>query len=199
MQYVVLDIETTGLSSSYHKITEIAAVKVNDGKIKERYEQLVHPAVKIPSFITRLTGIDDEMVKDAPPIEEALPQFLKFTGRNVIVAHNATFDHGFISKNAAKLDLPFVNRPLCTRKLSTRLLPDLPSKRLGAICEHLNIAHPNAHRAMPDVLATHEIFHHLHSLLKQHGIKKMEDVLTFQNLSRSKIWKLRRNLQDNSC
>jgi DNA polymerase-3 subunit alpha (Gram-positive type) len=191
MRYVVLDLETTGLSASYHKITEIGAVKVNDGKIKARYEQLVNPREKIPSFITRLTGIDDRMVKDAPPIEKALPKFLKFVGQDVMVAHNATFDHGFISKNAAMLDLPFINSALCTRKLSTRLLPSLPSKRLSSVCEHLRIPHEHAHRAMPDVLVTHEIFRHLTSLLEQHEIRKMEDILAFQDLPVRQIEKMR--------
>ena len=190
MRYVVLDIETTGLSASYHKITEIGAVKVTNDKIKGTYDQLINPLEKIPSFITRLTGIDNKMVKDAPPIDKALPKFLKFVGNNVIIAHNATFDHGFITKNAQQLNLSFANAALCTRKLSTRLLPDLPSKRLGSICEHLNIPHPEAHRAMPDVLVTNEIFRHLYSLLEQQGLNKMKDILNYQNLPRRHIEKL---------
>jgi len=100
MEYIVLDIETTGLSRYIHKITEIAAVKVKDNKIIEEYQTLVNPETKIPRFITRLTGIDNEMVKDAPTINEVMPGLLKFLGNHTIVAHNATFDYGFIAYNA---------------------------------------------------------------------------------------------------
>jgi DNA polymerase III epsilon subunit family exonuclease len=196
MRYVVLDIETTGLSPNYHKITEIGAVKVKDGKIKERYEQLIHPREKIPSFITRLTGIDDEMVKNAPPIEKALPEFLKFVGDDAIVGHNVSFDHRFLSQNAKNIELPFANEALCTKKLSTRLIPDLPSRRLGSICAHLNIPHENAHRAMPDVLVTHELFLRLHPLLETYDIKTLEDTLAFQNLSMNKVRKLYRSQKE---
>lgn len=101
-EYIVLDIETTGLSKYMHNITEIAAVKIKDDKIVDEFHTLINPKEPIPRFITRLTGITNEMVKNSPTIKEALPDFLEFLGSTTIIAHNATFDYGFIEYNAKK-------------------------------------------------------------------------------------------------
>ena len=85
--YTVVDIETTGLSKEYHHITEIAAVKIRQGRIVDSYETLINPQVRIPSFITHLTGIDNQMVKHAPMISQVLPSFVDFLGEDVFVAH----------------------------------------------------------------------------------------------------------------
>ncbi|MEA2037193.1 MAG: 3'-5' exonuclease, partial [Nanoarchaeota archaeon] len=139
MVFTVIDIETTGLSKNYHKITEIAAARIRKGKLVKSYQTLINPKVRIPSFITRLTGIDNELVKDAPTIKEALPSFIKFLGNDIFVAHNATFDYGFLEHNLKTYrNYTLDNKRLCTRKLANRLFPDLPRKRLGDICEHLN-------------------------------------------------------------
>src|SRR5210317_2226828 len=103
--YVILDLETTGLSKHYHKITEIAAMKIKDNEIVDKFEALVNPQVPIPKFITRLTGITNEMVENEPTIDEIMPKFLEFLEDHPIVAHNATFDHGFLSENATKCGL----------------------------------------------------------------------------------------------
>ncbi len=176
-EYVIVDIETTGLSKYYHKITEIAAVKVRNGKKVGEFQSLVNPEVPIPRFITRLTGIDDEMVKDAPTIDEVMPRFLKFLGNGVLVAHNATFDYGFLHENALEhLGKGLENEILCTRKLANRLLPELPSKRLGAICEHLGIINEQAHRAMGDVNATVEVFNHFLEVMEEKGFRKADEI-----------------------
>jgi len=186
-EYVVLDIETTGLSKHHHNITEIAAVKYSSGKKVGEFQTLINPKEHIPSFITRLTGITDEMVKGAPTIEQALPDFLNFLGNHVIVAHNATFDYGFIDANASRhLNVGLENGKVCTRKLASRLLPDLPSKRLGSICEHLQINNEQAHRAMGDVKATSQVFSHFLSLLDSKGIKTIEEVMDFEKSSLKK-------------
>lgn len=181
MVYTVIDIETTGLSKQYHKITEIAAARVRDGEIVRTFETLINPQCTIPSFITRLTGIDNKMVKDAPTIKEILPAFVKFLGKDVFVAHNVTFDYGFLSYNLDRFHgYKLENDKLCTRKLANRLLPDIGSKRLGNICEHFSITNNEAHRAMGDVEATVGIFNQMLSMLSDRGITEPKQIFKFQ-------------------
>lgn len=187
-EYTVLDLETTGLSKFYHRITEIGAVRVKRGKIVGEYQTLVNPQTHIPSFITRLTGISDEMVKDKSPINEVLPGLTDFLKDDVVVAHNATFDRGFLEFNYDKhLKQDFRNEFLCTKKLATRLLPELTSRKLSAITEHLSIKNDDAHRALSDVIATTQVFERFNSMLHEKGIETKEDVLKFQNIPKRKI------------
>jgi len=183
MQYTVVDLETTGLSRYAHKITELAAARVEDGEVADTFSTLVNPEVHIPSFITRLTGIDDRMVRDAPTVAEALPGYLRFLSDDRVVAHNATFDTGFLSQNAMRIKRPFANGHLCTRRLANRLVPDLPSKRLAALCEHFRVNNQQAHRAMSDVLATHEVFLKLQEIAEKQGIAK-EQLQKFATMTR---------------
>ena len=181
--YTVLDLETTGLSKHYHKITEIAAIKIKNNKIKDKFEELVNPKIRIPHFITNLTGISNEMVENKPDIEETLPKFLKFLQDDIIIAHNATFDHGFLQVNAQNINKDFLNDRLCTRKLAYRLLNELPSKRLGCLCNHFKIENGQAHRAMSDVKATYQIFDKFNQILHEKGVKTKEDVFKFEKTS----------------
>jgi DNA polymerase III subunit alpha, Gram-positive type len=179
--YIVLDIETTGLSKFTHKITEIAALRIENYKVVKKFETLVNPQTHIPSFITSLTGISDSMVKDSPVIEEVMPQFVKFVKDAPFVAHCATFDHGFLKQNAQiHLNQELTNPKICTMKLSRRLLPELPRYRLSFMCEHFNIKNNASHRAMGDAGATHQLFGELLDLMKKRGIEKQEQILTFQ-------------------
>lgn len=179
--YVVLDIETTGLSKHMHKITEIAAIRVENHKVVNKFETLIDPQTPIPSFITSLTGITNSMVKDAPIIEEVIPRFVRFVKDTPFVAHCATFDYGFLKHNAqVHLSKELVNEKICTMKLSRRLLPELPRYRLSYLCEHFNIKNNVAHRAMGDADATHHLFNELQDLMKKRGIEKQEQVLAFQ-------------------
>jgi DNA polymerase III subunit alpha, Gram-positive type len=188
--YIILDIETTGLSKHYHRITEIAAVKFENNKVVDQFETLINPQISIPAFITSLTGITNEMVSNAPTIDKIMPHFLNFVGDSVIVAHNATFDHGFLAKNAERVGLNFPNKRLCTRKLANRLLPQLPSKKLSMICYHLGIKNKQEHRAMTDVLATVEVFSKFLEELDFMGINEQEHIMKFE---RSSIKKYRPN------
>jgi len=190
--YVVVDIETTGLSREAHRITEIAAVKYSCGSFSGEFQTLVNPQHHIPSFITRLTGIDDGMVAKAPTIIEALPDFLGFLGSDVLVAHNASFDYGFLNHNAkAHLDAPLMNPRLCTRKLASRLLPDLPSRRLGCICEHFRIENQHAHRAMPDARSTAEVFRRFIRMMEARGIKTIPEMIKFESTPRRRALEIR--------
>ncbi|MBW3020631.1 3'-5' exonuclease [Candidatus Woesearchaeota archaeon] len=179
--YVILDLETTGLSKYYHKITEIAAMKVKNNEIVEKFETLVNPQVPIPKFITRLTGITNEMVENEPTINEVMPKFIEFLGDHPIVAHNATFDHGFLTENAIKCGLEMNNKKICTKKLANRLLPESPSKRLTDLCSHFNIINDQAHRAMSDVKATYQLLNEFKNMMEEMGIKTSDDVIKFQD------------------
>jgi DNA polymerase III epsilon subunit family exonuclease len=181
MDFTIVDIETTGLSAYYHKITEIAALRYDNGKITEEFSTLVNPKTRIPRFITKLTGIDNEMVKDSPTISQVLPKFHSFIADSVFVAHNATFDYNFIDFALHKHKKKRLDNPkLCTCKLARRLLPELPSKKLASLCEHFNIKNNNAHRAKSDVLATSQIFNNFLDILKEKDIHDIQDILKFQ-------------------
>lgn len=189
-EYIVLDIETTGLSRDRHKITELAAVKVKDGEIVEEFQTLVNPEQHIPAFITSLTGISNEMVKDAPKIDKALPDFLNFLGNNVIIGHNVTFDYRFIEHNAQKIKKDFKNQRLCTRKLANRIYRHLPSKSLGYLCEYFDIKNLQAHRALTDVLATTELFQKFLNILQDNEITNPDALFHFEKLSPIKCAKI---------
>ena len=156
--YVVFDIETTGLTAKDCKITEIGAVKIKNGEICETYSQLINPETPIPEKIVSLTGITDDMVKDKPSINQVLPEFLEFCKDAVVVAHNASFDCGFIRYNATALGLEFHNKIADTLRMSRELFPNEQKHNLDAICKRLDISLENHHRAVDDATATAEAF-----------------------------------------
>ena len=157
-KYVVFDIETTGLKPQECKITEIGAIKIENGVICDKFSQLINPGVHIPQNITELTGISDEMVADKPDITEVLPKFLAFCDGCAVVAHNAGFDCGFIRYNAAQLELKFDNRIIDTLQLSRELFPDEKKHSLDVVSKRLGVSLENHHRAVDDATATAEIF-----------------------------------------
>ena len=180
--FVVFDIETTGLSKENESITEIGAVKVQDGKIIDRFSTFVNPERPIPSEITKLTGITDEMVADAPVITEILPKFLEFCRDAVLVAHNANFDTGFIRLNAErKCGIEVKNTILDTLELSRALLPDLKKHKLNIICEHLGVSLEGHHRAVNDAEATAEVFLKFIDMLVEKEIYKVDDINVFSS------------------
>lgn len=155
--FVVFDIETTGLSPAQDEITEIGAVRVEDGKIIDRFHSLINPGVPIPEKIVELTGITDDMVKNCPGAEQVIPAFLEFAGDGVLTAHNAPFDMGFIQTKAAKLGLTVKNEVLDTLAITRRLFPWLKTHKLGAVASHLGISMDRAHRAVDDARATAKV------------------------------------------
>ncbi len=183
--YTVIDIETTGLSKNYHQITEIAAAKVRKGEIVDSFQTLVNPKVRIPAFITSFTGITNAMVRDAPTVETVLPLFKDFLGNDVFVAHNATFDYGFLEHNLRVHHGHQLENPkLCTRKLANRLLPELERKRLSDLCAYFNVRNIQEHRAMGDVKATVAVFNSMLDILQTKGISEVPDVLKFERKPR---------------
>ena len=156
--YVVFDIETTGFSAAYHKITEIGAVKIEDGVITEEFHQLVDPGVPVPWKITEITGITNGMLTGQPTIEKVLPLFLEFCSDCILVAHNASFDMGFIKFNASEQGLACNVEIADTLSLARRLFPYLENHKLNTVANHLEVEHLDHHRAMGDARATASIF-----------------------------------------
>ncbi|WP_125140484.1 PolC-type DNA polymerase III [Clostridium transplantifaecale] len=167
---VVFDIETTGFSPVKNKIIEIGAVRVEEGKIVGRFSSFVNPDVPIPFEIEKLTGINDNMVLDAPKIEKVLPEFLKFCEGSVMVAHNAGFDISFIKENAGQQGLEFNPTVLDTVSLARVLLPNLNRFKLDTVAKELKISLANHHRAVDDAGATAEIFVRFIKMLKERDI-----------------------------
>ena len=155
--YVVFDLETTGFSSKNDKIIEIGAVKIKNGVIVDNFSEFVNPRRPIPYKIIELTGINDDMVRDAEGIEDILPRFLEFIGDSVVVAHNAAFDCSFISKNCNDLGLDFNPTIVDTVPLCRFLYPELKSVKLNIVAKHLGVKLESHHRAVDDAKATADI------------------------------------------
>lgn len=182
MNYTILDIETTWLSKYRHKITEIAAIKFDWKNILWEFQTLINPERNIPSEITKLTWITNEMVETAPFFHQIIPNFLEFLQDDIIVAHNASFDYWFISENIYNHTWTRIqNQCICTRKLANRLLPELPKKNLWTICEYMWLKNERAHRAMWDTKVTVQIFQELLKLLEKKWIKNQSEIINFQN------------------
>ena len=176
-EYVVFDIETTGLSRKVCKIIEIGAVRVDaEGKEIGRFSEFVNPEEPIPYEIELLTSINDRMVMDAPTIDVILPRFLDFAKDAILVAHNATFDTGFIQEFCERLGLPYPFLALDTMTLSHILIPQLGWYTLDRLCKHFSVVNAHHHRACDDADVTAKIFVRLLAMLKEKGINTVEEL-----------------------
>ncbi|MBV2129024.1 exonuclease domain-containing protein [Arsukibacterium indicum] len=155
--YVVLDVETTGGKAANDRVIEIGAVKVQAGEVLDTFSTLINPQRYIPSFITRLTGINSAMVSEAPTFAEIAGKLSEFLQGAVFVAHNSKFDYGFIRSEFTRLDMPFAMPQLCTVVNMRRYYPGLQSYSLGKLCEEFDIKLTNHHRALDDATATVEL------------------------------------------
>jgi DNA polymerase-3 subunit alpha (Gram-positive type) len=152
--YIVFDVETTGLSVVNNRLIEIAGVKMENGKEIARFAELINPQVPIPYNITQLTNIDDSMVKNAPAIEEVLPGFISFIGDDVLVAHNARFDMGFLYAACRQQGIPEPSNPvLDTLELGRILFPTMKNHRLNTYADKYKVSLDNHHRAVDDAAA----------------------------------------------
>lgn len=174
--YVVFDIETTGFSPVKNRIIEIGAVKVIDGKIVDRFSSFVNPQVPIPFRIEQLTGINDEMVMDAPLIDQVLPEFLAFCEGAIFVAHNANFDMSFIMENAKRQGRQMEPVYVDTVGIARVLLPNQAKHTLDAVAKTMGVSLENHHRAVDDAEATAEIFVKFIPLLEQRGCHTLAEV-----------------------
>ena len=177
--YVVFDIETTGFSPVTDKIIEIGAVKVEKGKITDKFSTFINPRVPIPFRITQLTSITDAMVMDSPGIEEALPAFLAFVGDAALVAHNASFDVSFIEENCKNQGIQADFTSVDTVAMARILLPTLARFKLNIVAKALNISLENHHRAVDDAGATAEIFVKFVEMLEERGIHTLKELNAF--------------------
>ncbi len=156
--FTIIDIETTGNNSKNGKITEIAIYQHNGQRITESFSTLINPEMDIPYFITKLTGIDNDMVKTAPKFYEVAKKIVELTAGRTFIAHNVHFDYSFIKEEFKRLGYAFNRKTLCTVQLSRRLLPGHRSYSLGRLCSDLGIEINGRHRAAGDAFATVKLF-----------------------------------------
>lgn len=177
--FICFDIETTGLSAARDKITEIGAVKVENGVITDTFSTFANPEMPIPQKITQLTGITDDMVKDAPSQSEAVGAFLEFAGDNVLVAHNAPFDTSFIAKACEDMGREYNYTSIDTVAISRAILKDIKNCKLDTVAKFLRLGDFNHHRATDDAEMLARIFINLcQRLTDDYGITKTNDINT---------------------
>lgn len=188
-KFVVFDIETTGLSSIHDKITEIGAVKIEDGIITERFSKLINPEIPIPEVVQELTGITNELVKDEKTIDEIIVEFYDFCKDAVLVAHNAKFDISFIKREMLKKSLSF-NHPIFDTLVFARCANlDLKRFNLSTICKKLGISLVGAHRAVNDAEATAEMFLKLMKKVGKEGYKTFDEINSLiKNIDSSRLF-----------
>lgn len=180
--FVVVDLETTGLSADKDHIIEIGAVKTCAGETTGTFSSFIDPGMEVPAKITEITGISTADVENAPQLGTVLPQFLEFARGAVWVAHNAKFDIGFLRKACADLGLDWPSPTVVdTLALARRLLSraEVGSFRLGSLAARFGVNHRPSHRALDDALATSEVLHHLLELLAGHEVETKEELVHF--------------------
>jgi DNA polymerase III subunit epsilon len=177
VDFCVIDTETTGGSAEFNRVIDVAVFHYRDGIVLDKFETLINPGVAIPPWITALTGIDDGMVRDAPTFAEIAPRLREVLSRGVFVAHNAGFDYNFIQQEFLRLGVAWEAPRLCTVRMARHLFPELPSRSLGNLCEHLLIEIFGRHRAAGDAEATVYVLKHCLKLLRQKfGIDTWRDL-----------------------
>lgn len=187
--FTVFDLETTGLSGKKNAITELTAIKYRNGKELAKLSTLVKPTEPIPAFITKLTGITEEMVKSAPSLDSVMKKLVRFVGPSpLLVGHHVNFDVGFVRDKLAETQRPqYQNRfvttkAFCTKTLAQRVLPGLPDYKGVTVAKHLGINNPQAHRAENDVKMTAATFYKLIALrqTEDSGLKTVSDLRNYQ-------------------
>ncbi len=168
--YVVFDIETTGLKPDSDEIIELSAIRIRNNSVVDKFSQLVKPTHPVSSLITDITGITNKMLKDAPRISEVLPLFLRFVGDDIVIGHNVVnFDRKFIENACSMFRFPaFNNDAIDTLCISRNCNLNTPNNKLTTLTEYFGINHKNAHRALSDCYATYELY----EILKEYGFKE---------------------------
>ena len=175
--YVVFDVETTGLSANYDTIIEIAGVKIHKGEIIDRFESFANPHRPLSKVIIDITGITDDMLVDAPEVDDVLQQFYDWIGDSILVAHNATFDIGFLNTGLKKINIgPLEHGIIDTLQLARFLFPNLGNHRLNTLCNHLGVELVQHHRAIYDAEATGYLFWKFVQLLKEKDINNHNEL-----------------------
>src|SRR5215212_8700655 len=183
LDFVVVDVEATGAKTPPNRLIELGAYRIRGARIVDKFMSLVNPEIPIPRFVASLTGISNDMVKQAPVFADVAPQWLDFVSDSVLVAHNAPFDTSFLNHEISRVypGHRMVNPHLCTVRLSRRVMPALLNHRLDTIADHFLIPIASRHRAGSDALATAEIFIRLLIELEEtHNIKDLAAARDFQ-------------------
>ncbi|ABX40534.1 3'-5' exonuclease [Lachnoclostridium phytofermentans] len=162
MNFLAIDIESTGLSPEKDRIIEIAAIRYIDGKPKERFEKLINPGCPLPERITELTGITEDMLAGAMTEREVIKEFLTFAGEDVLLGHNVSVDFSFIKTAADRLKIGYERQGIDTLYLSRTLKSDLEKKNLESMCEHYGIIRECSHRALEDAIAAATLYQKLY-------------------------------------
>lgn len=163
--YVLVDIETTGLSPINDDIIEIGAIKVINNKIVDKYSQLIQINKSLSPFITNLTGITNNMLKSGKEPNIVFNEFVNFVGEEVIIGHNVNFDLGFLTNKCKKyIDYNLTNDYIDTMYLARKLVPDSTNYKLGTLAKYFNISYEGAHRGLKDVEITYEVYNCLRKL-----------------------------------
>lgn len=157
--FIVIDVETTGRSTSYDEVIELAAIKISANSVIDSFSSLIRPSRAVSPFITELTGITNEMLMQAPDISSVLPEYLDFIGNSILVGHNITYDINFVNSSAEKCGLrPLANDYVDTLRIFRKLYPDLKHHRLMDLSEMYKFDYSNAHRALADCEITYNCF-----------------------------------------
>ena len=184
-EFAVLDFETTGVSGNKNRVIEIGIVHVKNLEIVDSYQTFINPGLLVPYYITRITGITDADLYDAPYFEDITSEVLEFIGDSILVAHNLPFDQSFLKNEFKRADtfLPTLNG-LCTLKLARKMYPELKSKSLGNLVKHFGILHKDVHRALGDAMVTAKLLIKMITQLKEdQNISMLNELLAFQSVT----------------
>jgi len=197
-EIVVLDFETTGLSTNEHRIIEVGAAIVDKYEIKSTFSSLCNPGTSIPSFITSLTGISNEMIVGQPTPEEVMDDFYKYVGGRPIIAHNASFDMRFLTSEMARIGKKVDNQSVCTMLLARRLITDIYDHKLGTLKQYIgyeSAADHKDHRALDDVKVTVALWNFLLRLMENSIGHDDVSFFDIQRISKVSKYKVRDTLQ----
>jgi DNA polymerase III epsilon subunit family exonuclease len=183
LDFVVVDIEATGAKMPPNRIIELGAYRIRGGRIVDEFLTLVNPEISIPRFVIALTGISNEMVRQAPLFADVTPKWLEFVDDAVLIAHNAPFDTNFLNHEISRVypGHRMMNPHLCTVTLSRRVLPGLTNYRLETVADHFSIPIFDRHRAGSDALATAEVFIRILARLEEHGVRDLAAARVFES------------------
>ncbi|MCK5073611.1 MAG: 3'-5' exonuclease [Bacteriovoracaceae bacterium] len=182
--YNILDFETTGFSADYDRVIEVGVVKIKNYKIIDTFQEFVNPGMRITGAITSLTGITNNMVKDADRSSRVMPRLKSFVGDELIVAHNASFDSRFYKAEMSRVEIYPKNEFLCSLLLARRMYQDLDSHKLGVLCNYLGFTNKASHRALGDAEATHKVFNAICERIKISSGRNQVDYKYLTKLSK---------------
>lgn len=166
-EYIVVDLETTGLAPKTDRILEVGAWKVENGGFVQKFHRMVDSGMKIPERITQLTGITDSMVQGQPMIDTVIREFIEFAGELPLLGHNLMFDYAFLKHAAVNQKITFERMGMDTLKISRKVLAELPSRKLGELCSYYHIPQQRAHRADEDAYVTAILYEKMKEQFKE--------------------------------